>query len=190
MVAAGSAAGKRPFPPQQSGHTNHLGSVSAIRQGNGTVQATRYLPFGGCWAGSSWANTLVIVTGDHETGYLTAAPGVFPDQPLGAVTTATLALEKTIVSSNWRASWQDGNGNNEIDAGETVYWAWNSVGHSNSLIPLYAKGAGAELFAAHMAGTDTVRGEYVDNTAVFQVMDAVLPQARQFLPVILNSAAP
>ncbi|RMD99057.1 MAG: RHS repeat-associated core domain-containing protein [Bacteroidetes bacterium] len=38
--------------PQRSDHTDHLGSVSAIRQGNGTVQQTRYLPFGGYRAGS------------------------------------------------------------------------------------------------------------------------------------------
>ncbi|RMG69629.1 MAG: RHS repeat-associated core domain-containing protein, partial [Chloroflexi bacterium] len=33
-------------------YTDHLGSVSAIRQANGAVQATRYLPFGGYRAGS------------------------------------------------------------------------------------------------------------------------------------------
>ena len=136
---------------------------------------------------SDWANTLVIVTGDHETGYLTAAPGVFPNQSLGAITTATLSLEKVVASAGRRASWEDGNGNDEIDAGEAVYWAWNSGSHSNSLIPLYAQGAGAELLVSHVAGTDSVRGDYVDNTAVFQVMDAVLPQSKQFLPIILNA---
>ena len=34
---------------------------------------------------SEWANTLVIVTSDHETGYLTARPGIFQNQPLGEV---------------------------------------------------------------------------------------------------------
>jgi RHS repeat-associated protein len=33
-------------------YTDHLGSVSAIRQANGAVQQTRYLPFGGYRAGS------------------------------------------------------------------------------------------------------------------------------------------
>ena len=73
----------------------------------------------------------------------------------------------------------------ETDAGETVYWAWNSAGHSNSLIPLYAWGAGADLFADYVAGTDPVRGDYVDNTAVYQVMYAVV-RFRSYLPVIMQ----
>lgn len=135
--------------------------------------------------GSNWDNTLVIVTGDHETGYLTAGPGVFPDQPLGAVNSSTLALEKELAGSSRRASWQDGNGNDEIDAGETVYWAWNSSSHSNSLIPLYARGAGADMFAGYVAGTDPVRGAYLDNTAVYQVMHAVV-RSRSYLPVVVR----
>ncbi|MCP4425479.1 MAG: hypothetical protein GY803_13380 [Chloroflexi bacterium] len=135
--------------------------------------------------GSSWDNTLVIVTGDHETGYLTAGLGIFPDQPLGAVTSATLALEKVVSSAGRRASWED-DGNDEIDVGETVYWAWNSGGHSNSLIPLYAQGVGAELFAAHVVGADPARGPYVDNTAVFQIMDAVVRPPDLFLPLIIR----
>jgi len=123
--------------------------------------------------GSSWADTLVIVTGDHETGYLTAGPGVFPDQPLGAVNATTVALEKKVTSTGRRASWADADADNEIDAGETVYWAWNSGSHTNSLIPLYARGAGADLFAGYAAGVDPVRGAYLDNTDVHKVMDAV-----------------
>jgi RHS repeat-associated protein len=34
-------------------YTDHLGSINAIQQANGTVQQTRYLPFGGYRAGSS-----------------------------------------------------------------------------------------------------------------------------------------
>ncbi len=64
---------------------------------------------------STWANTLVIVTADHETGYLTQAPNTFPNQPLGEIITATLALEKTNLATGLRASWQDTNPNNQID---------------------------------------------------------------------------
>jgi len=124
--------------------------------------------------GSSWDNTLVIVTGDHETGYLTAAPGVFPTATLGTITTDTLQLEKTVANgSGLRASWQDGNQNNIIDPGEQVYWAWNSKVHTNSLIRLFAKGSGADLFQSYFSGNDPVRGTYLDNTDVFKVMDAV-----------------
>ncbi len=135
--------------------------------------------------GSSWADTLVIVTGDHETGYLAAGPGLLPDQPLGEVSPATLALEKAVAGSGRRASWDDQDGDGALDPGEAVYWYWNSAGHTNSLIPLYARGAGAAGFTDLVAGTDPVRGDYVDNTAVRAVvMAALLPnQAALYLPV-------
>lgn len=156
------------------GHVNNLDKVVGEMIGfNEAVTAVS------AWVenpanGSSWENTLMIVTGDHETGYLTAVSNTFPNQPLGVITDATLALEKPIASTGRRASWEDTNGNDEIDDGETVYWAWNTGGHTNSLIPLYANGAGANLFTLYATGTDVVRGRYVDNTAVFQIMDAVL----------------
>jgi alkaline phosphatase len=143
---------------------------------------------------STWENTLVIVTADHETGYLTQAPGIFPDHPLGEITTATLALEKTNQVTGQRASWQDTNLNNLIDTQETVYWAWNTGGHSNSLVPLFAKGAGAELFAGktHPSDPDPVRGAFLDNTDIFSVMDSASvsdpcsPGYPVFLPVMLR----
>ena len=108
---------------------------------------------------SEWANTLVIVTSDHETGYLTAGPGIFQNQPLGEVTDDTLALEKIIANSGGRrASWVDADSDNIIDAGELVYWAWNSGGHTNTLVPLYARGVGAELFDTYATSSDPVRG--------------------------------
>lgn len=124
--------------------------------------------------GSNWNNTLVIVTGDHETGYLTAGPGVFPNQPLGEVSGRTVSLEKEMEGSCCRASWEDGNENNMIDNGETVYWAWNTSGHTNSLVPLYAIGLGSGLFATFAINIDPVRGPYIDNTDVHKVMDAVI----------------
>lgn len=125
---------------------------------------------------TNWENTLVIVTGDHETGYLTAGPGVFAHVPLTAtIDAATLALEKTVSGASRRASWEDVANPGVIDSSERVYWYWNSGNHANSLIPLYAKGVGAELFAVYATGADSVRGAYVDNTDVFKVMDAALP---------------
>ncbi|RMD59953.1 MAG: alkaline phosphatase, partial [Nitrospirae bacterium] len=80
---------------------------------------------------SSWANTLVIVTGDHDCGYLTAGPGVFPDKPLGVINSTTIANEKIDLASGLKASWNDTDGDDRIDPGETLYWAWNSSGHTN-----------------------------------------------------------
>lgn len=124
--------------------------------------------------GSNWNHTLVIVTGDHETGYLTAGPGVFPNQPLGEVSGRTVSLEKEMEGSCCRASWEDGNENNMIDNGETVYWAWNTTGHTNNLVPLYAKGLASGLFANYAINIDPIRGPYIDNTDVHKVMDAVI----------------
>jgi len=124
-----------------------------------------------------WSNTLVIVTGDHEAGYLTAGPGIFQNQPLGEVSDPTLALEKIISGSEGegrRASWDDLDGDSVIDAGETVYWAWNSGSHTNTLLPLYARGAGADQLETYAIGYDTVRGYYLDNTDVFSVMDSTI----------------
>jgi hypothetical protein len=124
--------------------------------------------------GSSWSNTLLIVTGDHETGYLTAGPGVFPDQPLGTVNDTTIALEKIDNNTGFRASWDDWHNSGYIDPDETVNWSWNYSSHTNSLIPFYVKGAGAGLFAAYAVNNDPVRGYYIDNTNVFNVMNSVL----------------
>ena len=51
---------------------------------------------------------------------------------------------------------------------------YNSKTHTNSLVPLWARGAGSEAFAECITGTDPVRGAYVTNTAVFQVMRRAL----------------
>jgi alkaline phosphatase len=120
--------------------------------------------------GAGWDNTLVIICGDHECGYLSAGPGVMPNVPLGEVSDHTLRLEKPIADKGRRASWDDTNNDNHIDEGERVYWAYNSGGHTNSLIPVFAKGAGSELLADYDLHSDPVRGKYLDNTTLFEVM--------------------
>ena len=56
---------------------------------------------------------------------------------------------------------------------------YNSHGHSNSLVPLYARGPGSDRFAGLVKGTDAkaaavlaLSGKYIDNTDVFTVMKA------------------
>jgi alkaline phosphatase len=94
---------------------------------------------------SSWDETLVIVTGDHECGYL-CGPGSDPE---------------------WKPVVNNGKGN--MPGVE-----WHKGSHTNSLIPLYVKGAGAELFESHVVGTDPQRGKYVDNAVVAKVPFAVM----------------
>jgi len=127
--------------------------------------------------GSNWDNTIVIITGDHESGYLTGGPGVFPDRPLGEVSDRTISLEKEVGDSRCRASWEDRDGNGRIDKGETVYWAWNACrasAHTNVLVPLYVKGVNAGVFEKFENHKDPVRGPYIDNTDVFRVMKSAI----------------
>jgi len=44
---------------------------------------------------------------------------------------------------------------------------WLSGEHTNALVPLYAKGAGSELFASHVVGTEDINAHYGANTAGF-----------------------
>ena len=54
--------------------------------------------------------------------------------------------------------------------------------HTNELVPLFAKGAGSELFAAYADKIDPVRGAYVDNTVIFQVMKSQLAELSHPVP--------
>lgn len=101
---------------------------------------------------STWDETLVIVTGDHETGYLTGpGSGQRVTDPHGGHTPI------------WNPLVNNG-------AGQLPGLEWHSEKHTNSLIPLYARGAGSEYFQEYIKGTDVVRGPYVDNTDVAKVM--------------------
>ncbi len=92
---------------------------------------------------SSWDETLLIITADHECGYLWG-PGSGVEEPL------------------WRPLVNNG-------AGNLPGMAWFSGDHTNSLVPFYAKGAGAEGFFQEIIGRDPRRGPYIDNTAIKRV---------------------
>ena len=89
---------------------------------------------------SNWNETLIIVTSDHETGYI-HGPGSDP-------------LFNPIVN----------NGRWELPGFE-----FYSTNHSNSLVPLFAKGRFSNLFKEFATGSDPVHGAYIDNTDVFRV---------------------
>ncbi|MBD3184154.1 T9SS type A sorting domain-containing protein [Candidatus Poribacteria bacterium] len=97
---------------------------------------------------SSWDETLVIVTGDHECGYLTGTDsGPDPDDPDDDVPPV----------------WNDIVNNG---AGNLPGMEWHSGSHTNQLIPFYAKGAGADLLLRKADEMDPVRGAYIDNTEI------------------------
>jgi alkaline phosphatase len=84
---------------------------------------------------SNWGETLLIVTGDHETGYLTG-PGSDP---------------------TWEPIVNNG-------AGNLPGMEWHSRGHTNSLLVVSAKGDAARLLHDYADEVDPLRGYYVDNT--------------------------
>jgi alkaline phosphatase len=94
---------------------------------------------------SNWNDTLLIVTGDHETGYLTG-PGSDP---------------------KWEPLVNNG-------AGKMPGMKWNYGSHTNNLIPLFAKGAGSSYFTDCLQKQDPIRGAYVDNTDVAKAVFAAL----------------
>ena len=120
--------------------------------------------------GNNWENTLLIVTSDHESGYLWGD---------GRVDGSTFF---------------DVNKNGQFDHGIDYahvkdsgvgklpdVW-FHSLGHSNSLVPLFAQGAGSELFSQCVIGVEpnlqalyeldaSWTGQYIDNTCVNRVME-------------------
>ena len=96
---------------------------------------------------SRWEDTLLIVTSDHETGYITG-PGSGKD---------------------WKPLVNKGKG-------KVPGMEWHHDYHTNSLVPLYAKGYGSDRFAALADETDPVRGLYLDNTEIGLLMIELLKE--------------
>jgi alkaline phosphatase len=92
---------------------------------------------------SNWDETLLIVTADHETGFIWGASDHF----------APLAFNGT---------------------GKVPGMVYNANHHTNSLVPVFAKGAGSDLLKKYAAGFDPIRGQFLDNTDIFNVMFAAL----------------
>lgn len=107
---------------------------------------------------SSWDETLVILTADHETGLLWGPKSdTVPFDPL-------------------------------VDEGKGSIpgLKYNYKSHSNSLVPLYARGPGSERFDRLVRGTDATAaakfgfsGRYMENTAVAAVIKASIAAAAE-----------
>ncbi len=111
---------------------------------------------------SRWDETLVIVTADHETGLIW---GPQSDR---------VAFQPIV----------------DRGEGHLPGLRYNATGHTNSLVPLYARGPGSQRFATLVDGQDPTAaakwgfsGQYVDNTDIFTVCRAALdPQAEAARP--------
>ncbi len=90
---------------------------------------------------SNWGETMLIIAADHETGYLWG-PGSDP---------------------TWVPIVNNG-------AGVMPGIQFNYDDHTNSLVRMYAKGDDARWFKNVVVGTDPVRGKYIDNTSIANVI--------------------
>jgi alkaline phosphatase len=87
---------------------------------------------------SNWQETLVIVTSDHECGYLTGPGNANP-------------VYGPVVNTG---------------KGNLPGMAWRYTNHTNFLVPFFAKGAGAESFHIVADEYDPVYGPFIQNTAI------------------------
>ena len=103
------------------------------------------------WIGlrNAWSNTLVVVTCDHESGLVWGpASGAGQPDPWNPIV--------------------------NLGKGMMPGLKFNATDHSNTLVPLYAHGAGADLFATYGEHIDPVYGSYADNTDVFKALRYLL----------------
>ena len=97
-------------------------------------------------ANGGWDENLLVVTADHETGYLTG-----PDSGDGPVWNPLI-----------------NNGKESLPGLE-----WHSGNHTNSLVPFFVNGNGSEIFEDMIDGNDPVRGDYIDNTDIRNVVEEI-----------------
>ena len=138
---------------------------------------------------SNWDETLVIITSDHECGGIwgegtwTNSTGGFvaaDRSPEALVEARYDPASDTFVS--YKAVQDRGVGN-------MPGFQFASGNHTNELVPLWAIGAGSELFARTARNDQRAAalwgrpygwdGRFVDNTAVFSVMESVLQSPQE-----------
>jgi alkaline phosphatase len=142
---------------------------------------------------SSWEETLLIVTSDHETGGIWGE-GTFTN--VGGPAVAEERTDAALEAANFHPAedvFNDFLAVQDRGAGNIPGHQWASGNHTNELVPLWAIGAGADGFA-EFTRTDRKAAElwgapygwdgaFVDNTAVFHVMnEAFAANARIMAP--------
>lgn len=128
-----------------AGHANQKGRIIEEQEDfNAAVEtAIRWVE-----KNSNWNETLLIVTGDHETGYLTGP---------GSGQTASGPVWTPLVNNG---------------KGAMPGMQFNSGDHTNSLIPIFAKGPGADTLRTKTTGIDPMRGAYTDTADVAKTIIA------------------
>jgi alkaline phosphatase len=104
-----------------------------------------------------WKKNLLIVTGDHENGY--------PSGPRADSLWASTKLKKR---GEALALENRGKGN-------APGIVWRTSGHTNALLPVFAKGAGADRLKNAAKRKDPVRGAFLDNTDIGKALFELNP---------------
>jgi alkaline phosphatase len=139
---------------------------------------------------SSWEETLLIVTSDHETGGIWGE-GTWTNGEGGPVAEG-LEDEDAVVAARFHPAedrFEEFLAVQDRGPGTIPGHQWASGNHTNELVPLWAIGPGSELFA-QFARTDLGAadlwgapygwdGSIVDNTAVFSVMNEAFMAERE-----------
>ncbi|NTU57876.1 MAG: hypothetical protein HGB00_02995 [Chlorobiaceae bacterium] len=125
-----------------NGYENMVGGVYDLEQAVNTAETV----VGSGANGLNWSNTLMIVTSDHSNSYMRL------QQELGK---GNLPVEVVGASKSTYPT-----------SSEVTY---ASLGHTNELVTLQARGAGAELFKQY-AGSMYPGTNIVDDTQIYQVM--------------------
>ena len=101
------------------------------------------------WVGKhgGWEETLLIVTADHDHMLWGPNAHMVPFDPLV-----------------------------DNGSGRLPSYRWLSDSHSNALVPLFARGVGAEKFTSLARSEDPFYGAYADQTDVFRVIRSVLAE--------------
>ncbi|MFO7891597.1 MAG: alkaline phosphatase [bacterium] len=106
---------------------------------------------------SNWSETLIIVTADHECGYLWG-PGSGGKREKGE------PFEKV-----WKPVVNNGQGN-------LPEMQWFSGSHSNSLVPIFAKGRGWKILKKEADEQDYRYGSFLDNAELGKFLLNMLKQ--------------
>jgi alkaline phosphatase len=123
-----------------TGHANQKGRlIEEMKDFNDAVQAVVD------WVNkhSSWDETLLVISSDHETGLLWGGAPFFPLKSNGA--------------------------------GHLPVMQFNSGDHSQSLVPVYAKGAGSALYHRYADEQDSVRGAFIQQSEIPQLIKMLWP---------------
>jgi alkaline phosphatase len=133
---------------------------------------------------SNWDETLLIVTSDHECGGIWGE-GTWINGEGGPV--AADRSDEAVLAARYDPTedvFVEYLAVQDRGAGNMPGYMFSSRNHTNELVPLWALGAGSELFA-QFTQTDLRAadlwgaqydwdGDYVDNTAVFHVMNEAM----------------